>query len=99
MEGNGVGDQKILTSNTQVCLETKSVGQSKFYDVASSTVTPEKQDIMKPDDYSDDIIGKAIIFIFHLLFLSSIEFFFIVSIVKSDFFLLSNLKREKSPTL
>ncbi|XP_051154035.1 rab GTPase-activating protein 1-like [Leptopilina boulardi] len=58
MEGNGGSDhQKVLNSgNTQISHKTKSVGQSKFYDVASSTVTPEKQDIMKPDDYNDDII-------------------------------------------
>lgn len=62
MEGNGGSDhQKVLNSgNTQISHKTKSVGQSKFYDVASSTVTPEKQDIMKPDDYNDDIIGKTI---------------------------------------
>lgn len=66
MEGNGGSDQKVLSSNTQISHKTKAVGQSKFYDVASSTVTPEKQDIMKPDDYSEDINGKTIYFNFTL---------------------------------
>lgn len=44
-------DLKIITSNISSIQRTKTIGQSKFYDVAPSVVTPEKQDQMKPEDY------------------------------------------------
>ena len=61
MEGNGVYDSKVLSSNSQISHKTKTVGQSKFYDVVSSAVTPEKQDIMKPDDFNEEGMNKIII--------------------------------------
>ncbi|XP_014214371.1 rab GTPase-activating protein 1-like isoform X2 [Copidosoma floridanum] len=48
-----IGDTKIISSNISSIQKTKTIGQSKFYDVSSTEVTPEKQDEMKPDDYTD----------------------------------------------
>lgn len=61
MESNGGGEPKVFSSNSQITRKAKTVGQSKFYDVASSAVTPEKQDIMKPEDLSEDVCGKSMI--------------------------------------
>lgn len=48
------GDIKIISSDISNVQNTKTIGQSKFYDVTPSVVTPEKQDEMKPDDYLDE---------------------------------------------
>ncbi|OXU24097.1 hypothetical protein TSAR_015712 [Trichomalopsis sarcophagae] len=46
---------KIIPSNVSNIQKTKTIGQSKFYDVTSScAVTPEKQDEEKPDDYIEE---------------------------------------------
>ena len=66
MEGNGGSELKVLSSNSQITHKTKTVGQSKFYDVASSAGTPEKQDVMKPDDYNEDIFGKNLDILYFL---------------------------------
>lgn len=48
-------DLKIIPSNVSNIQKTKTIGQSKFYDVTSScAVTPEKQDEEKPDDYIEE---------------------------------------------
>ncbi|KAJ8680841.1 hypothetical protein QAD02_016628 [Eretmocerus hayati] len=43
-----------IASNSESSLGTRTVGQSKFYDEAPSEVSPEKQDVMKPDDYVEE---------------------------------------------
>uniref|UniRef100_A0ABD2VXZ4 Rab-GAP TBC domain-containing protein n=1 Tax=Trichogramma kaykai TaxID=54128 RepID=A0ABD2VXZ4_9HYME len=48
---NEKADNKIEMTTVQ---QTKTIGQSKFYDVAPIATTPEKQDEMKPDNYEDD---------------------------------------------
>lgn len=45
---------KIISSDISGIQRTKRIGLSKFYDVTSNAVTPEKQDEEKPDDYIDD---------------------------------------------
>jgi len=42
--------------------KTKRVGHSKFYEVSPCVVAPEKQDIMKPEDYLEE--GKKKIYIY-----------------------------------
>ncbi|XP_058799127.1 rab GTPase-activating protein 1-like isoform X2 [Phymastichus coffea] len=45
---------KIVTSDISNIQRTKTIGQSKFYDITPSIVTPEKQDEMKPEDYFEE---------------------------------------------
>ena len=54
MESN---DYKIVSSVQQNQPKSKKVGHSQFYDVSSCMIASEKQDIMKPEDYTDE--GKG----------------------------------------
>ncbi|XP_076673717.1 GTPase activating protein and centrosome-associated isoform X3 [Andrena cerasifolii] len=51
MESN---DYKIVSSVQQNQPKAKKVGHSQFYDVSSCMIASEKQDIMKPEDYTDE---------------------------------------------
>lgn len=51
MESN---DYKIVSSVQQNPVKSKKVGHSKFYDVSSCMISSEKQDVMKPEDYTDE---------------------------------------------
>lgn len=46
--------------------KTKRVGHSKFYEVSPCVVAPEKQDIMKPEDYLEE--GKNNLYIYIRIF-------------------------------
>lgn len=49
-----------LNLNKNVNIQkTKTIGQSKFYDVTS--VAPEKQDEMKPDDAEEEGVLKIVL--------------------------------------
>ncbi|XP_024946020.1 rab GTPase-activating protein 1 isoform X2 [Cephus cinctus] len=43
-----------LISSSQSHQKVKKVGQSQFYEVTPFAITPEKQDVMKPDDYTEE---------------------------------------------
>lgn len=57
MESN---DYKIVSSVQQNEAKSKKVGHSEFYDVSSCMIASEKQDIMKPEDYTDEGTGYFI---------------------------------------
>lgn len=46
-------DIKLMSNKTLTIQKTKTIGQSKFYDVTS--VTFEKQDEMKPEDTEEGL--------------------------------------------